>query len=229
VPLAPLTRCLSAPKPLKQLILDVRPDFNPTLDNFVPGDNAALIAALRDQVQRRDGSLLYMWGSSGSGRSHLLHAAAALAVPLRSVARSPESPVSGALVCIDDVERCDEENLAALFRLLINARNEQQSLLITGNAPPAALGFRTDTSSRIAQGLVFEMRPLTDEQKRETLMQHAAGRGMQLAPEIISYLLRHSRRDLPWLMAVLDALDEASLSLARPITLPLLREILRAN
>jgi DnaA family protein len=132
-------------------------------------------------------------------------------------------------VCIDNVERCDEEDLAALFRLLINARNEQQSIVITGNAPPAALTFRADTSSRIAQGLVFEMRPLSDDQKRETLMQHAASRGMQLAPEIVSYLLRHSRRDLPWLMAVLDALDEASLSLARPITLPLLREILRAN
>ncbi|MDB5802222.1 MAG: DnaA regulatory inactivator Hda [Rhodocyclales bacterium] len=212
---------------MKQLILDVRPDFKPTLDNFVPGDNAALIAALRDHIQRRDGSVLYLWGLPGSGRSHLLAGVATLAQTLRPVALSAETATSGALVCIDDVEQCHEDALAALFRVLINARAEEQCVLITGNTPPGALGFRADTASRIAQGLIFEMRPLSDEQKRETLMQHAAGRGMHVSPEIVSYLLRHSRRDLPWLMAVLDALDEASLSLARPITLPLLREILR--
>jgi DnaA family protein len=112
---------------------------------------------------------------------------------------------------------------------LIHAREQEQAILIAGNVPPTALSFRADTASRIAQGLVFEIRPLSDEQKRETLMQHAAGRGMQLAPGIVNYLLRRSRRDLPWLMAVLDALDEASLSLGRPVTLPLLREILRPD
>ncbi len=214
---------------MKQLILDVRPDFKPTLDNFVPGDNAALIAALREHVQRRDGSVLYLWGPPGSGRSHLLHAAAALAEPMRPVSHSAAAPVMGALICIDDVERANEAELSALFRVFINARNEAQSILVSGSVPPAVLGFRADTASRIAQGLVFEMRPLSDEQKREALMQHAAGRGMHVSPEIINYLLRHSRRDLPWLMAVLDAMDEASLSLGRPVTLPLLREILRPD
>ena len=212
---------------MKQLILDVRPDFNPTLDNFVPGDNAALIAALREHVQRRDGSVLYIWGTSGSGRSHLLHAAAELAASSRPTSHAADAAVQGALICIDDVERRSEDELADLFRLLINARHQQQSILIVGNTPPSSLSFRPDTSSRIAQGLIFEMRSLSDEQKSEALMQHASSRGMQLAPEIVSYLLRHSRRDLPWLMAVLDALDEASLSLARPITLPLLRDILK--
>ena len=90
---------------MKQLILDVRPDFKATLDNFVPGDNAALVAALREQVLRRDGSLLYMWGPLGSGRSHLLFAATALAETSRPVAHSAALATDGALICIDDVER----------------------------------------------------------------------------------------------------------------------------
>jgi len=214
---------------LKQLILDVRPDFNPTLDNFVPGDNAALVAALREHVQRRDGSVLYIWGSPGSGRSHLLTAAAAQVKAARPVMVTAENADAGALICIDDVEQRNEEELTALFRLLINARENEQAVLVSGNAPPTSLSFRDDTTSRIAQGLVFEMRPLSDEQKHETLIRHAASRGMQLAPGIVNYLLRRSRRDLPWLMAVLDAMDEASLSLGRPVTLPLLREILRPD
>jgi DnaA family protein len=219
---------------VKQLILDVRPDFTPTLANFVPGDNAPLVAALREQLTRQDGSLLYIWGPTGSGRSHLLHAAIATAHdqrPARFVSTGDDmaSPGEHGLLCVDDLGAQSETSLAELFRIMINARERQQSLIVAGSEPPARLLMRDDVSSRIAQGLIFEMRPLTDEQKIETLMQHASSRGMRFTREMVGYLLRRSRRDLPWLMAVLDALDEASLSLGRPITLPLLREILRAE
>jgi DnaA-homolog protein len=216
---------------LKQLILDVRPDFQPSLANFVPGDNAALLAALAEQCSRDDGSLLYLWGESGSGRSHLLQAAAAISstrpVIYAPAAQGIESPGPRGLLLVDDLARHDEAALAELFRLMINARTMQQSFIITGDVPPTALTLRADVASRVAQGLAFEIRPLSDAQKKTTLLEHARARGMQLPGELIDYLLRHSRRDLPWLMAVLDALDEASLSLARPITLPLLREILK--
>ena len=39
--------------------------------------------------------------------------------------------------------------------------------------------------------------------------------------------LRHGRRELSSLLAVLDALDTASLERKRPITLPLLREMMQ--
>jgi len=219
---------------VKQLILDVRPDLQPTLDNFVPGDNAALIAALRDHVTRQDGSVLYLWGPEGSGRTHLLRAAVKLAGDSRPVSyidANGNVPVAEqtALHAIDDLQAHSEDSLAELFRQLINARANRLSLIIAGDVPPTALNLRADVASRIAQGLVFEMRPLSDAQKTDALLQHASERGMAMSREMIDYLLRHTRRDLPWLMAVLDALDEASLSLARPLTLPLLREILKAE
>jgi chromosomal replication initiation ATPase DnaA len=40
--------------------------------------------------------------------------------------------------------------------------------------------------------------------------------------------LLHGRRDLRWLLSVLDALDRCSLQTRRPITLSLLREVLQA-
>ena len=43
---------------------------------------------------------------------------------------------------------------------------------------------------------------------------------------VVRYLLQHGRRDLPSLLALVDRLDERSLSLQRPPTLPLLRELL---
>jgi len=49
-----------------------------------------------------------------------------------------------------------------------------------------------------------------------------------LPPEAARYLLLHGRRDLRWLLTVLDALDRYSLQTRRPITLLLTREVLQA-
>ena len=46
--------------------------------------------------------------------------------------------------------------------------------------------------------------------------------------ELIAYLLRHFDRDMGTQIAMLDALDRYSLQRQRPITLPLLKEALRA-
>ena len=52
-------------------------------------------------------------------------------------------------------------------------------------------------------------------------------RGLRLADEVVDFLLRHGRRELSSLRNVLDALDAASLERKRPITLPLLREMIQ--
>ncbi len=44
--------------------------------------------------------------------------------------------------------------------------------------------------------------------------------------DLVGYMLRHTARDLPSLMAVLDELDRASLERKRPVTVPLLKEML---
>jgi DnaA family protein len=45
---------------------------------------------------------------------------------------------------------------------------------------------------------------------------------------VVWYLLTHVRRDMPSLGAILDHLDRTSLEQRRAITLPLVREALRA-
>jgi DnaA family protein len=54
-------------------------------------------------------------------------------------------------------------------------------------------------------------------------------RGMRLPSEVVDYCLRYLRRDLSTLMATLDALDEWSLTTKKPITVPLLRQLLQLN
>jgi len=56
---------------------------------------------------------------------------------------------------------------------------------------------------------------------------HAAARGFALPADVVDYLLRHARRDLATLIALVDALDRRSLEARRQITVPLARDVLR--
>ena len=54
----------------------------------------------------------------------------------------------------------------------------------------------------------------------------ARERALKLSPEIINYLLRHASRDMRTLAMLVVALDQYTLEQKRPVTLPLLRELL---
>jgi len=195
----------------RQLALPISPPPEPTLENFVPGANAELLARLRALAAGELAeSVLYLWGEPGSGRSHLLAASA-----------------RPGLVVADDVERLDATGQIALFNAINAARDAGGTVLAAGNAPPAQLALREDLKSRLAWGLVYQVKPLTDAEKALTLHGEAARRGLKLSDEVVWYLLTHVRRDLRSLIALLDRIDRASLEQRRAVTLPLVRELIR--
>jgi DnaA family protein len=194
---------------MRQLALGISPPPQPTLENFVPGANAELLARLREfQENRFKESILYLWGDAGAGKSHLLRACAGPNV-------------------VDDVERLDEASQIALFNAINEARQSGGRVLAAGNAPPPLLPLREDLRSRLAWGLVYHVKTLTDDERTAYLRAEAQRRGMGVPEDVIRYLLTHVRRDLPTLLAILDELDRISLELKRPVTLPLLKEALK--
>ena len=96
-----------------------------------------------------------------------------------------------------------------------------------GPAAPLGLALREDLRTRIGQSLIYQVQPLDDAARAEILATLAARRGLRLADEVVDFLLRHGRRELSSLREVLDALDRASLEHKRPITLPLLRDMIQ--
>ena len=195
----------------RQLALPISSPPEPTLENFVTGANAELLARLRALAAGELAeSVLYLWGEPGSGRSHLLAASA-----------------RPGLVVADDVERLDDEGQIALFNAINAARDAGGTVLAAGNAPPAQLALREDLKSRLAWGLVYQVKPLTDAEKALTLHGEATRRGLKLSDEVVWYLLTHVRRDLHSLIGLLDRLDRASLEQRRAVTLPLVRELIR--
>ena len=222
---------------MKQLAFDFAIATAPTLENFVIGCNAELVAALRAVVsgERRE-RFLYLWGGIGSGRTHLLRATVsalqragvASTYEAGDAALSPEAHAA-AVVAIDDVDRAGEDTQVELFNLYNALRENGGVLIAAGSVAPAQLGLRPDVVSRLAWGLVYEVHALTDADKTRALADRAEARGFTLQPDVSQYLLTHSRRDMPALLATLDALDRYSLEAKRPVTVPLLRELLAAD
>jgi DnaA family protein len=103
------------------------------------------------------------------------------------------------------------------------------AMLLSGRVPPLQLKLREDLRTRIGQMLIYEIKPLSDDEKAAALAQHALLRGMRMEPGVVQYLLRHGRRDLPSLLAMLNHLDRVSLEQQRPPTVPLLRELLQTR
>lgn len=216
---------------MKQLVLDIRLDAPPTLDNYFAGDNAPLVAALEATAQGQGMGHLYLWGAAATGRSHLLRAtcAASGGVYLRADEVGTTLPDTPGLLAVDDVHRLGDAAAIALFNAFNRAREHRQTLLLAGDQPPLALQLREDLRTRIGQCLGFEIQPLTDAARSAILSALATQRGLRIDGDVVSYLMRHGRRDMPSLLTTLDALDRASFERKRPITLPLLREMLQSG
>ena len=62
---------------MQQLPLEISPPPEPGFDNFLAGGNAEALARVRALAQGAvPEAIVYLWGEPGSGRSHLLRAAA---------------------------------------------------------------------------------------------------------------------------------------------------------
>jgi len=208
----------------QQLILDFGAPPAPTLDNFVVGDNAALLSMLRRFDSPNDLSnpidlehrFVYLWGEPGVGKTHLL----------RALAR-PEGTHS-LIQTLDDIDRLDSSGQQAAFTQWIETQSApHRGLVIAGRWPPRDLKLREDLRTRIGSALVFKVQPPTDDDKLAALQAASWHRGFRLPDEIAQKLLDLLPRDLGSLGAAIAALDRFSLERKRAITLPLLREWLQ--
>lgn len=224
---------------MKQLVLDFAGPPLPTLASFVAGRNAELLQNVKRIAARSARErFLFVWGRPGSGRTHLLRGAvaelqragaAAAYIAGAGGTRLEEGLERMDCVALDDVDLLDDEAQAEAFNLYNALREHDGALLAAAAAPPVQLKLREDLVTRLGWGLVYQVHALSDEEKARALADYAASRGFRLPAEACDYLLARVRRDMASLLAMVDALDRYSLETKRPVTLPLVRELLYSS
>ncbi len=217
-----------------------RPD---RFEDFVAGENSALLDALQELVQN-SGQCLFLSGAVGSGKTHLLNAACNRAGQLELQAfyiapgRLNEQAAAGLadldhmdLVCVDDIHLCIGQRVweEALFHCFNRLRDEGGSLVVSSSKPLSALSFSLpDLASRLAWGLRLQLQPLDDRGKAEVMQSWASAHDFKLPEDVQNYLLKRGARDLPSLLSRLEAVRQSALSAKRKITVPLAREVLQS-
>jgi DnaA-homolog protein len=229
----------------RQLILDVTLPAGSGFESFDPGENALAVDSLRALAQGRGETQIYLYGESGSGKSHLLQAVchesssqgrrAAYLPPSLLVdagARVLDGLESLAVVCLDGVGGLagTADGETALFNLINRARTMGTQLVLSDRLPPRGLPTAlADLASRLVWGPVYQLIPLGDAAKCAVLMDRAQRRGFELPREVGEYLLRTCPRDLSSLLEQLGRLERASLSNQRRVTLRFARSVLEAE
>ncbi len=225
---------------MKQLVLDIGLASGPTLDGFFAGSNEAALRHLRlwvgegEGAQARSPVPTYLWGESGSGKTHLLEAVCCALHEqgvrvgwLRAGTHEPQPFDDGwDAVLLDDVDRYSAQQQHMAFNWFVNAQSLQCGVIAAGALPPADLPLREDLRTRLGWGHVFHLQVLGEMQRRAVLRQAADARGVRLSDEVIDYVLHRFSRDLGSLMELLVQLDGYALRMQRAITIPLVRSML---
>lgn len=216
------------------MVLDLTAQSPPSLESFVDGQNTELAQLLR-LFSRREASqygerFAYLWGESGAGKTHLLRALAEDGQARYITADSPESSFTHTpeitLYLLDDCEKLSPQAQLDAFALFNETRAHNGFLVAAGNAAPMNLALREDLRTRFGWGLIYQLHGLTDDEKIDALERLAQSRSMSISGGVLPYLITHFRRDMSSLTQMLNQLDQYSLETKRPITLPLLREVL---
>lgn len=228
---------------MKQMALDIGLHSVPSLESFFAGPNSAALQHLKLWTAAQTPSPVptYLWGESGSGKSHLLQAAHAalkshgLSVGWLDAQTSLHVPFdeSWTAVLMDDVHLFNLEQQAMAFNWFVNALTPKSGLprwvLAAGGLPPADLKLRDDLRSRLGWGHVYALQVLNDSERRAVLRQEADSRGLFLSDDVMTYMLTRFSRDLSSLMSLLDHLDQFALQTQRAITIPLIKSMLESS
>lgn len=245
------------PEPAPKVIVTSNVRTNYTFTNFVEGKSNQLARAAASQVADNPGTAynpLFIYGGTGLGKTHLLHA-----VGNGIIAKKPDAKViymhserfvqdmvkalqnnaieefkryyrSVDALLIDDIqffankERSQEEFFHTFNALL---EGNQQIILTSDRYPKEIDGVEDRLKSRFGWGLTIAIEPPELETRVAILMRKAHENQIRLPEEVAFFIAKRLRSNVRELEGALNRVIANANFTGRPITIDFVREALR--
>ena len=225
-----------------QLLLPVSINASHTFDSFVNSEDKVLIEELQLAIGSQEFTNIYVAGSQGSGKTHLLNACChaanqlnktSILVPLEQMLVMSPEVLDGIeqiqVVCIDNIEliKGNKKWQTALFNLYNALRQNNATLIISGAEIPKDLNFELpDLVSRMQWATPFQLHQLSEDDKTLALIHHAHLMGFELSEDVAKFMLSRLPRKMDFLMQALNSLAKQSIEKQRVVTVPFVKEVL---
>jgi chromosomal replication initiation ATPase DnaA len=189
------------------------------------------------------GRALFLAGPAASGKTHLAHIwRTLLPVPAPRVTEvedflalapyftRPDMP----FLVIDGLERWAEHSdwravCQELFHLLNRLTTaESCALLITGTDAPSRMAWPfADIASRMNALPVASLHPVDEGGLEAMIFKYFHDRQLRVGADVIRFLSRHAERSYESLRRVVARVDREAMERRKPVTVPLVREVLQ--
>jgi len=235
----------------------LHPDY--TFDNFVVGPSNRLAHASCVAISQSPGQTynpLFLYGSAGLGKTHLLHAVChevqhrldGAVIQLlscedfvnRFIRAIEQGNITGfhsqfrtvdALI-IDDIQflREREQSQEEFFHTFNALYNNGKQIILSADSPPNEIpSLEARLISRFNWGLVARVDPPSYETRIAIVQKKAHLRGLQINDEIAEYIARQVQANIRELEGALTTIYALATTLAEPVTLQLAQTALEGQ
>lgn len=222
-----------------QMTLDLghRPAFG--RDDFWVADSNKDAVSWIDLWPAWEAPAFMLYGPTASGKSHLLSVwqakANATLLSARQIFDNPaclkllEGEGEHKAIALERVDLLvgDKDCETALFHLYNTLKEQGGSLLLTSTAPAAQLAFvLPDLASRLRAAPTAGLKPPSDDLLAAVIAKLFSDRQVKVGEDVIRYILPRMERSLAAARDLVTEIDQMSLTLKKPVTIPLVRDIL---
>ena len=219
-----------------QLALDLghRPAL--AMDDFIvaPSNNEAVQWV--DRWREWPAPALVIYGPPGCGKTHLAHVframtGAVLLSPDMLDEEEPPALLDGRTHCVlGDAGRTCESREERVLHLYNMVAEQGGRMLMTARRAPARWGVGLpDLRSRLNAAPAIEVAPPEEALIAAVMGKMFDDRQLRVQPGVIDFLVARIERSFAAARRAVAMIDEAALAARRNVTLPFVREVMRAN